>query len=104
MKSFLSTNYNNNYFLFLVRESTPATLGSARTNAKERSRRRKEGSEKMEGKYLNRVTPGLSSMNAKERKLRRAKKRKGSRQRVKLPTLSRATDALIGDEEQEEKQ
>ena len=41
----------------------------------------------------------------KERKARRVKKRKGiEAQRVKHPTLSHATDALTGDEEQNGKQ
>ena len=41
----------------------------------------------------------------KERKVRRAKKRKGiEARRVKRPTPSRVIDALIGDEEQNRKQ
>ena len=41
----------------------------------------------------------------KERQVRRTKKRKGvEAQRVKHPTPSQATDALIGDEEQNGKQ
>ena len=41
----------------------------------------------------------------KERQVKREKKRKGTEaQRVKLPTLSRTTDALKGDEEQNGKQ
>ena len=41
----------------------------------------------------------------KERQGKRAKKRKGiDSQRAKLPTPTQAVDALIGDEEQNEKQ
>ena len=45
---------------------------------------------------------GLARTNAKERLLRRAKKKKpGSKgQRTKPPTPTRAVDALIGDEGQ----
>ena len=47
---------------------------------------------------------GLARINAKERKVR-WKKRKGiEAHRVKNPTPSQATDALIGDEEQNGKQ
>ena len=56
--------------LFIIREPIPANAGSAR-------------------------------INAKKRKARRRKKRKGiEAHRVRHPTPSQATDALIGDEEQ----
>ena len=49
-------------------------------------------------------TPG-GRINAKERKVRRVNKRKGIKpQRVKSSTPSRATDVLIGEEEQNGKQ
>ena len=52
-------------------------------------------------KYLNPPTVGTAHINAKERQVRRAKKRKGiDSQRMKHPTPPRAIDALIGDEEQ----
>ena len=37
-------------FLFIIREPTPAIVGSARTNAKKEKRRNEQGSEKMEEK------------------------------------------------------
>ena len=44
---------------------------------------------------------GLACINAKERPVRRVKKRKGIKAlRVKHPTPSQATDALIKDREQ----
>ena len=64
----------------------------------------------LEGSPLNSATAGSAHINAKERdknerKVRRVKKRKWiEAQRVKHPTSSRATDALIGDEEQNGKQ
>ena len=66
-------------YLFIRQTPNPGTAGSARMNAKEREK--------------------------KERQVRRAKKTKGSKgQRKKLPTPTRAIDALIGDEEQNGKQ
>ena len=70
------------YYLFIYLFGNylhPATVGSARINVKEREK--------------------------KERQVRRMKERKGiEAPRVKYPTPSRATDALIGDEEQNGKQ
>ena len=57
-------------------------------------------------KYVNPTTAGSARINAKERKkkerqVRRANKRKKiETPKVKPPTPSRVTDALIGDEEQ----
>ena len=68
---------NNKIYLFIY--YTPTTAGSARINAKKRE--------------------------MKERRVRRARKRKGiEAQGVKPSTPSQATDALIGDEEQTGKQ
>ena len=55
---------------------------------------------------LNPSITGSEHINAKKRvKKKRMKKRKGiEAQRVKPPTPSRETDALIGDEEQNRKQ
>ena len=48
---------------------------------------------------------GSACINAKERKVRRGKKRKGiEANRVKHPTPSQVTDVLTGDEEQNRKQ
>ena len=62
-------------FLFIIRESNPATAGSARTNVKKGEKKERIRGEKREEK-------------------------RGLRQRLKphVPTL--AIDALIGDEEQ----
>ena len=47
------------------------------------------------------ASAGSAHINGKERKEKRGKKRKGiEAQRVKHPTPPRATDALIGEEEQ----
>ena len=59
------------------------------------------------GKDLNAATEVWASVNAKKRKkeVRRAKKMKRvERQKVKPPTPTRATDALIRDEKQLENQ
>ena len=54
---------------------------------------------------LNPDTVGSAHIKAKERRVRRAKKRKRTEaQRVKSFTLSQAIDAHMGDEEQKEKQ
>ena len=69
---------NINIYSFKRKILNPATAGSARINAKEREK--------------------------KERQVGRAKKRKGiEAQGVKPSTPSRATDALVGEEEQKGK-
>ena len=61
-------------------------------------------------KNTNPATAGYVPINAKdrnenERQVRRAKKKKGiEEQRAKPPTPTRATNALIGDEEQNGKE
>ena len=62
-------------FIFIIREPTPATAGSTRTNAKERREGKEQGGEKMEEK-------GLGA------------------QRVKPCIPTPAVEPLIGDEEQ----
>ena len=73
------TLINKIIYLFIREIPNPATARSVRVNAKEREK--------------------------KERKVRRAKKRKGiEAQRAKLSISTRTTDALTGNEEKNEKE